>query len=68
MSKIIISSQILGEPINMMSVVLREVETLAIEKGLDPKPIKESILSAPTIPDIEDILFKYFEGEIILRY
>jgi hypothetical protein len=68
MSKIIISSAILDEPINMMNVLLREVDSLSEEMGLNPEPIKKSILAAPEISDIEDILAHNFGGEIILRY
>jgi len=66
MGKIIISSKILSEPINMMTVTLREVETLCEELGKDPTSIKQEILEAQTIFDIETILEKNFPGEIIL--
>jgi len=63
---IIISSRILADPIKMMMVTLREVETLCTDAGIDPTPIKSQITSAESIFDIQQILDKNFPGEIII--
>jgi len=63
---IIISSRILTEPIQMMQVTLREVETLCADAGIDPMSIKERILSAESIFDIQKILDESFPGEIVI--
>ena len=67
MSKVIIDFTMIGEPVNMMQTVMREVETLCVEQGKDPMPIKEEILNAPTIPEIEGILKREFGNELIIR-
>jgi hypothetical protein len=50
----------------MMTVTLREVETLCADAGIDPMPIKERILSAESIFDIQQILDEQFPKEIII--
>jgi hypothetical protein len=66
MGKTIISSKILKDPVQMMTVTLIAIEELAKDKGLDPTPIKECILSAESIFDIQQILDKNFPDEIII--
>ncbi len=66
MAKVIISHNIIEEPVMMMQIVLREVEAGAIEKNLDPEPIKQRILDAPTVANIVDILDEIFGGEIVV--
>jgi hypothetical protein len=68
MGKIVISSRILTEPVQMMGVLLREVESLATEAGIDPDPIKQEILSAETVESIEAVLEKYLPNEIIIDF
>ena len=50
----------------MMQVTLREVETLCADAGIDPMSIKERILSAESIFDIQKILDESFPGEIVI--
>ena len=66
MGRVIISHNIIQEPVMMMQVVLREVEAGAVEKNLDPAPIKQRILDAPTVANIVDILDEIFGGEIVV--
>ena len=66
MGKVIISDKILTEPIMMMTVVLREVETILVARGEDPTKLKEKILAAETIPAIQYLVKEAVGDEIII--
>jgi len=57
----------IGEPVNMMQTLLREVNTLCTEQGKEFEPLKDEIMGAPTIPEIEGILKREFGNELIIR-
>jgi hypothetical protein len=50
----------------MMTITLREVEFLCQKTGENAEIIKSAILSAETIPDIQEIIEKRFPGELII--
>ena len=66
MGKVIVSQDIIQDPVAIMNVLLREVEIQAAQNGMDPVPIKEQILVAPTIEKIQTILGENFEGDLVL--
>jgi hypothetical protein len=65
MSKIIISQNMIQDGPMMMATVLREVENICNEKGLDPIKIKEYILASPTIEDIQNKIDEFLGPDII---
>jgi len=65
MSKIIVSQGMINDGPIMMAVVLREVETLCSERGLDPQKLKENILSAPTVDQIQGYIDEFFGPDLI---
>lgn len=66
MGTTVISSRIFPDPVMMMTITLREVEFLCQKTGENAEIIKSAILSAETIPDIQEIIEKKFPGEIII--
>jgi hypothetical protein len=67
MGKVIIDFSMIGEPVDMMQTVLREVETFCSELDKNPQSIKEEILNASTIDMIESILKREFNDELKIR-
>ncbi len=66
MGKIVISNRIILEPVQMMGVVLVHVENILTERGEDPMPLKEKILAAGTISEIQAIVYEAVGDEIII--
>ena len=67
MGKVVIDFTMIGEPVNMMQTVMREVQTFCEELGKEAEPIQKEIMEAPTIAQIEGILKREFNGELIIR-
>ena len=69
MNRVIISDRIITEPVNMMAVVLREVEQVMNENekpAENIKALKEKILAAGTISEIQAIVYEAVGDEIII--
>ena len=66
MGKIVISNRIIQEPVQMMGVVLAHVEKILTERGEEPMPLKEKILAAGTISEIQAIVYEAVGDEIII--
>ena len=69
MNRVIISDRIITEPVNMMAVVLREVEQVMNENekpAEDIKTLKEKILAAGTISEIQAMVYEAVGDEIII--
>lgn len=66
MSKIIISDRIITEPVQMMGVLLAHVEVILTERGEDSMALKEKILAAGTISEIQAIVYEAVGDEIII--
>jgi hypothetical protein len=67
MSKVIIDFTMIGEPVDMMQTLQREVRTLCVELERDSEPIQKEIMEAPTIAQIEGILKREFGDKLKIR-
>ena len=67
MGQVIIDFTMINEPVTMMQVLLREVETFCQGTDKNVVALKEEILNAPSIPTIESILEREFGDELKIR-
>jgi len=66
MSKIVISDRIITEPVQMMGVLLAHVEAILTERGEDSMKLKEKILAAGTISEIQAMVYEAVGDAIII--
>lgn len=64
MGKIIIATQILGA--NASDVLQREINNICINDGLDGDKIWKDVTIAKSIPEIQFVLDKYFNKELLI--
>jgi hypothetical protein len=67
MSKVIIDFSMIGDPVNMMQTLQREVAKACVEMEKDSEPIQKEIMEAPTIAQIEGILKREFGDKLKIR-
>ena len=67
MGRVIIDFSMIGDPVNMMQTLQREVRVLCVEMQKESEPIQQEIMEAPTIAQIEGILKREFGDKLKIR-